>query len=635
MKQKDIQLYSPACIDTLPEKPGVYIMKDEDGNVLYVGKAKNIKSRVRSYFKGGDERYSVNFLVKLVSSIETVITENERQALVLESDLIKKFKPRYNVRLKDDKAYIVVRINTAHEWPRVEVVRRIIDDGSRYFGPFPFGYEIRTMLDIIKRTLPLRTCSDRVLRNRVRPCLEYQIKRCSAPCCIEVSKTKYLDWVEQAIALLQGNVEYVCGALEEEMLSASSNMRFEDAAVLRDRIDILKKFAEAKPSCTTSFGSRDGIGMVREGSRVEFTVLLVRQGRLYESKSYGFTDVDMPNDELLSTFIGQYYSDVTLIPDEVLLPFEIEDADVRQDYLSDIYNTKTTIGVPKRGHKARLVNLAILNARENFNARFLEIENEQLLLALKKELGMDKLPRMIACADVSHLQGTNTVASVVVFKDGRPDKSLYRHFRLNKHSGDDFAAMQEVVRRYLSREIEENTQSDLFVVDGGPGQLAQAIRVRSELGLNTPFMIGLAKERSAEFNLKVKLRSKAKNRREGFTKSQKDNEYLENVEAKPERVYIEGKVSAVVINAHSDALLLLQRIRDEAHRFAVRFQRHVRAMSISRSALNGIQGVGPKRQRLLLKEFKSISNIKKASAEELSSRCNIPINIAKKIISKL
>lgn len=629
MKRTETQLYSPTRLNALPTKSGVYIMKDKSGGVLYIGKAKNIKARVSSYFKGGDGRYSVEFLVQLVADIETLITEDERQALVLESDLIKKFKPRYNVRLKDDKAYLVVRVDMAHEWPRIEVVRRIVDDGARYFGPFPFGYEIRTMLDIIKRTLLLRTCSDRVLRNRVRPCLEYQIKRCSAPCCIEVSKAQYLTWVEQAIAILEGKVEHVCDVLEGEMITASNNMRFEDAASLRDRIEILKKIANTKPRYAASAGSRDGIGMVREGSRVEFSVLLVRHGRLCESKSYGFTDVNIPNDELLSAFLGQYYSDYARIPDEILLPFRVDDLDVRQEYLSDICDSSVVINVPKRGHKAKLVELAISNARENFNARFSGIENEQLLIALQRELGMAELPRTIECVDVSHLHGTDTVASVVVFQDGRSDKSRYRHFRLGKHSGDDFAAMREVVKRHLLSLIEEGKQSDLFVVDGGPGQLAQAMRVRSELGLSAPFMIGLAKHRSVEFGLRVGLKNKRK-----FAKVAKSAE-LKPSEEKPERIYIEESLRPVVLNQHSDALLLLQRVRDEAHRFAVRFQRHTRAMSISKSALDSIQGVGHKRRRLLLREFKSISNIKNATVKELHEKCNIPTNLAERIIEKL
>ena len=611
----------PERLKTLPELPGVYLMKDIDSTVLYVGKAKDLRSRVRSYFNGSDERYAVPFLVERVCDIETVVTSDERQALLLEADLIQKYKPRYNIRLKDDKAYLMVRIDQSSEWPKLDLVRNEEDDGARYLGPYVFGYELREMLETIKRTVPLRTCSDRVLRNRVRPCIEYQIKRCSGPCCLDVDKSQYSLWVEEAIQMLQGKNSEVIQSLEREMETASAELRFEEAAMIRDRLEVLRKFHHDKTQVLFGNATQDAIGLHREGSRVEISVLMVRRGRIYGARSFGFAEAAVSNEELLGSFLSQLYAGRSDVPDSVLLPHGLEDAHVREDLFAEQKGKQVELIVPKIGSKARLLELAISNARENFQARFSGVElGDTIARALEHELGLEEMPRTIECADISHFQGGATVASVVAFKDGRPDKSRYRHFILQNQEGkpDDFASMREVVRRHLSRGAEENTLADLLIIDGGPAQLSQALKERREIGMLRPALIGLAKKRTDKLGYRAHRAALARMR-----------------ERKPERIYLEDRAEPIVLPPDSEALHLLERIRDEAHRFAIQFHRSRRAKKIFRSQLEGVQGVGETRRKLLLREFGSIKAIAQSSPEDLHSRCAIPLKLAERIIAAL
>ncbi|MFN8388962.1 MAG: excinuclease ABC subunit UvrC [Bdellovibrionota bacterium] len=620
MRSKPSTQISPERIRALPELPGVYLMKDAEGTVLYVGKAKDLRSRVRSYFSGGDERHSVQFLIERAEIIDTIVTHDERQALLLEADLIRKYKPRYNIRLKDDKAYLMVRIDESAEWPRIELVRSQEDDGARYLGPFTFGYELRTVLDVIKRIVPLRTCSDHVLRNRVRPCIEYQIKRCAAPCCIAIDRGQYAAWIEQAVRMLQGKDTEVIEQLESEMARASEELRFEDAAGIRDRLEVLKKFRDDNTEVLFGGASQDAIGLHREGSRVEISVLIVRRGRLLGAKSFGFEEAAVPNEELLGSFLLQYYGGDTEVPELVLLPLELEDCAVFEEMYSERRGRKVTLSVPKIGSKARLLGLALENARENFTARFSGVDNSEIMQrSLQKELELESTPRTVECVDIAHFQGGSTVAAVVCFKDGKPDKSRYRHFVLTQEGKpDDFASMREVVMRHLSRCAEENTLSDLMVIDGGPAQLSQALKQRKELGLNQPAMIGLAKKRSEKLPYRAHRAAIAKLR-----------------EKKPERIYCEGREEPIVLPPESETLHLLERVRDEAHRFAGRLHRNRRAKKVFQSQLEGIQGVGDKRRKKLLRTFGSLKAIAALNPEELSVRGEIPMRLAERIIETL
>ncbi len=614
---------SPERLKALPKSPGVYLMRDRDGLIIYIGKAKSLRARVRSYFNGTDDRHSIKFLLQRIFSIDTVVTEDERQAIVLEADLIRQHKPRYNIRLKDDKAHLLARIDLTAEWPRIELVRSAREDGAKYIGPFAFGYELRTVMDVLKRAVPLRTCSDSMLKNRVRPCLEYQIKRCAGPCCLPVNRAEYLSWVDQAINILQGKNEDVVTDLEQQMEQASEQLRFEQAAEIRDRIKVLTQVREENQQFNLWGGAQDAFSLYREGTRVEVSVLLVRNGRLFASKTFGFPEVEIPDSEVLSAVLSQYYAAQTDLPGEIILPFMLEDIEVRQEMLRELKGSAISISVPKKGAKARLLALATANAQENFSARFADADrSNRLLHALKRELNLDELPRTMECVDVSHFQGDATVASVVCFVDGRPEKTRYRCFNLTQEGKpDDFASMREVVMRHLSRGAEENTLPDLLIIDGGPGQLSSAMEMKRELGITKPEIVSLAKKRTTKTPYLAISGVIPAKRRGG--------------RASTERVYLPGKSAPVVMPPEGEVTHLLERIRDEAHRFAISFHRRTRTKRAFSSKLERIQGVGEKRRRELLKEFGSVKAIAKATPEELTTRCAIPPLLAERILRKL
>jgi excinuclease ABC subunit C len=598
----------------LPILPGVYLMKDAKGEVIYVGKAKSLRSRVRTYFAGGDGRYNIKYLITKIVDVETVVTHDERQALILENDLIKKYRPRYNIKLKDDKAHFLVRIDLNQKWPRIELVRKDWGDHAKYLGPFPHGYELKTVLEVIRNTLPLRTCSDRVIINRVRPCLEYQLKRCAGPCCLPVSESDYRGWIENAIDLLEGKNKDIVGELENAMIRASEALRFEDAARIRDQIQTLNK--SAAEMAPIAFGSKDIVGIHRDEENIEISLLQVRRGRLMNAKTFGFEHIELADDEVLSSFLSRYYDGDQEFPEQIVIPFALEDMDVREDLYSDARGEKVEILVPERGEKYKLLLLAQENAKENFIARFSSVEGDSASKGLKDELGLEQIPRTIECADISHFQGGSTVASVVHFRDSKPDKTRYRHFNLTSQEGkpDDFASMLEVVTRQLSRSAEENTLPDLLIIDGGKAQLSKAIEARNKLGLSQPVLIGLAKRRTV---------------RMPYFGTHKKSIY------KPERIYIEGKESPVVLRETSKALHLLERLRDEAHRFAITFHRSTRTNRTFKSILETIPGLGPERRKKLLKEFGSVARLREATPQEMADRTGLSLNFCKRVCKKL
>ncbi len=615
MKKHPTVEFSPDRLGQIPAQPGIYLMKNAEEKVIYVGKAKNLRNRVRSYFTGRDDgRYNVQFLLGKIRYLETIVTDDERQAILLEANLVKQYKPRYNIRLKDDKAHLLVRVDLNHEWPRLELVRAIRDDGARYFGPFAFGHELYTLLEIIKRTIPLRTCSDRAMNNRIRPCLEFQIKRCAAPCCFDLDRGVYLHWVDQAISILEGRNREVLGELEGEMERASRELRYEQAALLRDRLQLLRRITAEKSKLEVMPGSRDAFGIYREGSEVEVSIIRVRQGRLFEALTFGFSEVEIPDEELLASVLGQYYTSAGKLPDEILVPFALEDYRAREELYRENYARHVRFRVPLRGPKARLVLLAAKNAQQNFSSRFSAKGDDAVLKALQGEFQLEEAPRLIECVDISHFQGGETVGAVVTFAEGRPDKSRYRRFHLSQQgTADDFASVREVVLRHLSRAAEENTIADLMIIDGGAAQLSQAVFIRNELGLSRPVMIGLAKRR-------------------GEKRSWVPNQgAVVQLPEKPERVFVEGRAEPIVLDAHSQALHLLERIRNEAHRFAITFHRGTRSRRIFRSELELIPGIGPKRRQALLRIFGGVSELRTASIDDLVTRGRIPEKLAQRI----
>jgi excinuclease ABC subunit C len=513
-------------LDRLPTEPGVYVMKDRRGKILYIGKAASLRTRVRQYFQPntGDVRDFVPLLEGIVADIETVVTSNEKEALLLENTLIKKHQPRFNVKLRDDKNYLVLRLDPEAEWPRLEVVRRMKEDRAHYFGPYHSATACREALRVVNRHFQLRTCTDHVLHNRRRPCLQYQIKRCPGPCVLPVSRDEYGEQVRDVRLFLEGKNDELLGRLRGRMKDAAGKTEFERAAYVRDQIRALESALEEQRMVSPDFVDQDVIGFHREGMALEIVVMSIRQGKMAGSRAFSFGDQEFPEAEILSSFLGLYYDLTPPAPDEVLLPFAIADAALKAEWLSEVRNhprgKKVEILAPQRGPKHDLVVLAGKNAAASFaSRRNARVDAEATLAKLQKRLRLPRLPRVIECYDISHVQGSDTVASMVVFVDGKPEKSRYRTYKIQRSGGggghsDDFASMYEVLSRRLRRAREAAAQGgggeddpwrlpDLIVVDGGKGQLGMALAAARDVGIDVrpgaglP-IIALAKERDSE-----------------------------------------------------------------------------------------------------------------------------------------
>jgi excinuclease ABC subunit C len=516
-------------LERLPTAPGVYLMKDRRGKIIYIGKAASLRTRVRQYFQPntGDIRDFVPLLEGIVGEIETTVTSNEKEALLLENNLIKKHQPRFNVKLRDDKNYLVLRLDPEAAWPRLEVVRRIQDDDAYYFGPYHSASSCREALRVVNRHFQLRTCTDHVLANRRRPCLQYQIKRCPAPCVMPVSRDDYGEQVRDVRLFLDGKNDELLERLNGRMKEAATRTEFERAAVVRDQIRALESTLQAQRVVSTDFVDQDVIGFHRQGIALEIVVIAIRQGKMAGSRAFSFTDQEFPDAEILSSFVGLYYDLQPAAPDEVLLPFPIADAELKAEWLTDVRaglggrRKRVEILVPQRGTRRELLELAQKNAAASFASRRNTREDAEATLAkLQKRLRLPRLPRVIECYDISHVQGSETVASMVVFVDGKPEKSRYRTYKLQRGgvgSPDDFASMYEVLSRRFRRareaaleaqnrgEADESTWQlpDLIVVDGGKGQLGMALAAARDVGIDIRPGVGLpivalAKEREPE-----------------------------------------------------------------------------------------------------------------------------------------
>ncbi len=602
-----------AKLASLAARPGVYLLKDRKGKVIYVGKAKSLRARVRTYFRGGDERFQIAFLMKKVVDFETLVTETEKEALILENNLIKQYKPRYNVRLKDDKSYVSVKVTTQDEWPRVLVTRKIRQDGSRYFGPFHSAYSVRETLDTIRKVIPLRTCSDGVFRNRSRPCLEYQIKRCLAPCCLPVERDEYDRHLHEAMMLLSGKRVQLVDELRTEMAAAAAEERFEDAARLRDRLRAIEKTQERQQAVSHGGGDRDVVGLYREGAFCDVQILFVRNGKLTGNQSFAIDDFELPDDELVGAVLTQYYQGERYVPDEIVVPIDLEDREVRAEYLSERRGRKVQVVWPQRGVRLRLLEMARENAQQSFRERRdSEHQYEQISEELKRRLHLRNAPKRIECFDISNFQGGFAVGSMVTFDEGRADTARYRRFRIKTVKGqDDFASMFEVLTRRFKRALEKGDFPDLLVVDGGRGQLNVAVQALEELGVEAVDIVGLAKSRVARAAREA------------------------DVERSEERVFLPGRVNPVILRRNSNALFVLQRVRDEAHRFAITYHRTLRGRERMRSPLDDIPGVGAERKRKLLRTFGSLKRLREAGVDRIAEVPGIPRAVAEQIHSAL
>jgi excinuclease ABC subunit C len=515
-----------ALVERLPDAPGVYVMRDRKGTIVYVGKARRLRARVRQYFNGTDTRMFVPLLSGLLGDIETVVTSNDKEALLLENTLIKKHKPRFNVKLRDDKQFLVLRLDPKANWPRLELVRRMRKDGARYFGPYHSANSARHTLRVVNRHFKLRTCTDYTLSHRSRPCLQYQIGRCPAPCVLTVDVEEYRQQALHVGQFLEGRHKDLIRGLRGEMEEAATKLDFERAARMRDQLTAIETSLEQQQVVDDSAIDQDAIGMYREGGQVEFVVMHVRQGKLLGTRSFSARGMELPDPEVLGSFLLAYYDDAPTIPDEVLVPTPLveDDAAPLRAYLREHSGHKVAIQVPIRGDRKRLIMLAQRNATASFaSRRNRQQDSDQALQSLQNRLHLGRLPRVIECYDISHIQGSDTVASMVVFVDGAPAKQRYRSFKVRGLDGlaqgtrqnDDFASMAEVLGRRLRRGLaaradaevsEEDSEGwalpDLIVIDGGKGQLGRVLAMARDLGISVGGggvdIVSLAKERRVD-----------------------------------------------------------------------------------------------------------------------------------------
>lgn len=593
----------------LPINPGVYLFKDKTGEVIYVGKAKNLRARVRQYARGGDGRVQIRFLLAQLTDVEVIITNSEKEALLLENTLIKQYWPRYNIRLKDDKSYWHVKVTTQDPWPRLFLTRQVVKDGSKYLGPFHSSTAVQETLEIIRKAFPLRTCSDTVFRNRTRPCLEYQIKRCLGPCALPVDPEEYRSQLKNALLLLEGKNTELVDQLTARMNTASESLQFEEAARLRDQIRAILQTGEKQQVATPLGNDQDIFALYREGGFIEVQVLFVRAGKLVGNQGYGFDDNEFPEEEVLAELLTQFYQGDRFVPDEVLLPVFLEDAEVREELLSERKGKGVAVFCPQRGDKVRLVEMAQENARQSFIEKRRSAEQkEKTLDSLCRALHLHNAPKRIECFDISNIQGNLAVGSMVVFDEGEPNKNRYRRFRIKTVQGaDDFAMMYEVLTRRYRRALEEHDLPHLLMVDGGKGQLGVAVEVFRELGITEVDLIGLAKMRTER------------------------DPFAAEVAHSPERVFLPGRKNPIVLKPNSTALFLLQRVRDEAHRFAITYHRQLRTKERVSSPLDTISGVGPARRKMLLRHFGSLKRVREATIGELTQVSGITQTTAEAI----
>ncbi len=571
----------------LPDKPGVYIMKNAEGRIIYVGKAIVLKNRVRQYFQSGKNHSpKVRAMVSHIADFEIIMTASEVEALILECNLIKKHRPRYNISLKDDKSYPYIKVTVQEDFPRVFITRRILKDGARYFGPYTNATAVHESLKLLRRLFPLRTCK----HLQERPCLEYHIKRCLAPCAGKVEKGDYDAMIRAVLLFLEGRTEDVEKELQLRMEQAAENFHFEIAARLRDQLLAVRKIAE-KQNIVTGSGDQDAVGLARSEIGVVVQVFMIRGGKMIGREHFLLQGSEDESDgQVLAAFLQQYYHRATFIPREILLPLAIPqtEQELLEKWLSaKKQKAKVQLILPQRGTKKDIVDMAASNAEKYLHDEAARIKqaNDQTLGAVEelgRYLGLPKPPDRMECFDISHNQGSETVASMVVFEGGLPKKSDYRRFKIQSTEGkpDDFLSMREVTtRRYV--DLPEEELPDLIIIDGGKGQLSSALEIiRNVAGHMQVPVVGLAKQ----FEL----------------------------------VFTEGNPEPVVLPRHSQALYLIQRIRDEAHRFAITYHRKLRGKRNLVSVLDHIVGIGPKRRQALWSHFGSINKIKAATVEELA-----------------
>ncbi len=611
-------------LKNLPTKPGVYLHKDKFGAVIYVGKAINLRSRVRSYFHKNVDSVKTQRLRREITDIETITTESELEALLLENTLIKKYKPKYNIRLKDDKRYPYIKVHWADDFPKVTVTRRMTRDGSRYFGPYTSVWAVHQTLDMLRKIFPYLTCDRQITGQDGRACLYYDIKLCNGPCIGAVNRAEYRQMIQSLMDFLSGKSDHITKEIEAKMQTAAANLDFEKAAEYRDQLKAIEKVVAKQKVISAAHADQDVIAFAREKGDACVQIFFIRYGKLIGREYFMLDGTEGESDaEILSDFITRFYDDAAHIPKEVLLPHEVSEAMVIEEWLRQKRSAKVTITVPRRGQKKALVQMAAANAQDTLATLRQQWEADrskhvQAMAELQEALDLPAPPARIECYDISHTQGAQTVASMVVFVQGAPRKSDYRRFNIQTVGNDDYGAMKEALTRRFQRykdvqagELHDPGRigrprretawailPDLLIVDGGKGQLAMAVEVLREFGLeNEVPLAGLAK--------------------------------------REEELFVPGRPSPILLDRRSQGLYLVQRVRDEAHRFANEGHRKRRAKVGTASLLDTIPGVGPRRRKLLLERFGSLDSIRQATMEEIAAVPGIPVSVAEAVKAHL
>ncbi|MCX6004676.1 MAG: excinuclease ABC subunit UvrC [Chloroflexi bacterium] len=595
-------------LKSLPPSPGIYLFKDSAGEIIYIGKAANLRNRVRSYFqRDAASSEKLQQFVPKINSIDFVVTESELAALVLECQQIKKYSPRYNVLLKDDKSFPYIKIDIKNEWPTVSITRQRYNDGAIYIGRVPSAASARQTYEYAKKIFPLRSCNKKITGTERRPCLNYHIRRCLGPCIGATSKEEYGKLVKQAVSLLQGKEEFVLRELKGEMAKASQNLEYEKAAQLRDQIQAINDVIESHKITLNVRGEKDIIAIANDKNMACVRIFSVADGKLIGDQHFimqGTQNED--NNHIMESFLTQYYSSAPHIPDTILIQYPVKDHNLITRWLREKRGSAIEIRVPNRGTGLRLINMVAENARQELSLylakRVTHPDNMQILSNLKHVLNLPRLPDRIEAYDISNIQGNMAVGSMVVFDRGIPKPAHYRRFKIKTVEGaDDYAMMREMIQRrfkgFLEAQDNWAISPDLVLIDGGKGHLNAAIHALKNIGIDSLPIVSLAKEN--------------------------------------EELYIAGKKNPVDIANTSEESQLLQRVRDEAHRFAVTYHRKLRAKASKASALDTIQGIGPKRKKALIAKFGSVKNIKNATVEDLASVSGITNELARKIQESL
>jgi len=596
-------MFPQSILSSAPHSPGVYIMKDPKSSVIYVGKAKDLHKRLSSYARfSAAEHNKTSIMLQKVSTVDVLLTHTEKEALILEASLIKKHKPKYNIILRDDKNYPYIKVTIQEEWPRVHMARRKSRDKARYFGPYSSSSAMWATLRLISSLFPLRNCKGAKLKKRDRPCLNRQIGKCLAPCAGNANRTLYQEHVKKIIMLLEGRNRDLIQSLEKQMQEAAELLDFEKAALLRDQIAALSKTLEKQVISASHTKDQDVFGFARKDAAVTVALLFIRNGLINGSRSFFLADPYGDDASILSQALTQFYADETVVPSEILLPFEPTDLALHEDYLTDKSPSRVYIKIPQRGENLQLTSMANNNAFQVFEEKEKKKSSwEHLSKTMCKTLHLDRSPDRIECLDISNISGKQAVGALVCFTNGDKDTSNFRHYKIRTVDGpNDYAMMKEVLERRLTRGIEEDTLPDMFVVDGGKGQLGMALAVAKELGITDEVdWIGIAKEKEDE----------------------------------GEKLYKPERKNPIILPAHNPIILYLMRIRDESHRYGVTFHRKLRNKATLTSELDQIAGIGAEKKKLLLKHMGSLKRVKSADIDELCEVQGIGPEIAKTIFN--